>query len=121
MEGVPACGRGLEVGKLEGSFQPKPFWDHSQTLKILSAVRRCWSIEYSLPNPVERLGQQRKPAGASFRGNPQEEMDLLGGSRPGCFLLKHMVSTESSLNKLLDVETFWSLLSKQTERVGKYS
>lgn len=65
---------------------------------------------------MERLGQQMKPAGARFRGSTQEEVDLLGRSRPGCFLLKHMVGAESSL----DIETFWRLLSKQIAKVGKY-
>lgn len=57
---------------------------------------------------------------SQLQGSPQEEMDLLGDTRPGCILLKHKVSAESSLHKLLDMETFWRLLSNQIARVGRY-
>lgn len=61
-------------------------------------------------------GSQQKPVSGGTH-----QMDLLKGSRPGCFLLKHMMSAESSLDKLLDIETFWRILSTQIAKVGKYS
>lgn len=40
VEGITACGRGLEVDGLCGPFQPKPFWFHD-FFPVTSCCLRC--------------------------------------------------------------------------------
>lgn len=83
-------------------------------------VVRWWqSFVYSLPHPVKRLGHQMKLVGVSLKRNKQEMVVLLTGSRQGNFLVKHLVDAESSLDKLLEIKTFWRLVYKQISRAEK--